>query len=226
MKINKQYEYPKLERVTFDDGKRFYRTPEGDELNSVTTILSATKDSSGLDKWRDFVGNTKADEIVRNAVNIGTIMHFYLENWIAGTEVTPKTNHIHKMAHKLATKIWDYGLKDQLDEVWGIEEHLYYPKLYAGTGDLIGVYNGKPSIMDFKSSRKMKKLEYLQDYGCQLAAYAMAHNTLFDTEINQGVIFMSSYEDDDYQTFVFRDSTFEQFKDQWVVRLSSFLESL
>ena len=62
--------------------------------------------------------------------------------------------------------------------------------LYAGTTDCIGLWNGKLAILDFKQTNKPKKREWVDDYFCQLTAYAQAHNEMFDTEINTGVILM------------------------------------
>jgi putative transcriptional regulator len=87
-----------------------------------------------------------------------------------------------------------------VSEVWGSEINLYYPELYAGTTDLIGVYRGEPAIMDFKQSRKLKKAEWVEDYYLQLVAYAEAHNKLFNTQIRHGSIFICT-QNNEYQTF-------------------------
>ena len=83
------------------------------------------------------------------------------------------------------------GLGD-LEEVWGTEVTLYYPGLYAGATDVVGIYNGRESIIDFKQTNKPKQSEWISDYFTQLAAYAMAHNYVYGTKIQSGVILMCS----------------------------------
>ena len=78
-----------------------------------------------------------------------------------------------------------------MEEIWGSEITLYYPGLYAGATDLCGIYEGRESIIDFKQSNKPKRREWIEDYFVQLAAYAMAHNHVYDTKIQSGVILMS-----------------------------------
>jgi len=107
---------------------------------------------------------------------------------------------IGQKARAMAQVIIDEGLKD-IDEIWGSEVHLYYPGKYAGTTDMVGLYKGRPAIIDFKQTNKPKKREWVQDYLMQLAAYAHAHNKIFDTEIDQGVVLMCS-----------RDLTFQRFE--------------
>jgi len=103
-------------------------------------------------------------------------------------------------AEKMAKKIIEEAGSD-ITEVYGSEVHLYYPNKYAGTADMIALYKGKPAIIDFKQTNRPKKREWIQDYLMQLAAYAQAHNALFNTEIEQGVILMCS-----------RDLTFQRFE--------------
>ena len=99
------------------------------------------------------------------------------------------------------------GLGD-LGEVWGTEVTLYYPGLYAGQTDVVGIYNGRESIIDFKQTNKPKQREWIDDYFTQLAAYAMAHNTIYGTNIQQGVILMCS-KDGFFQKFEVSDKEFQ-----------------
>ena len=103
-------------------------------------------------------------------------------------------------AEKMAKKIIEEAGAD-ITEVYGSEVHLYYPNKYAGTADMIALYKDKPTIIDFKQTNRPKKREWIQDYLMQLAAYAQAHNALFNTEIEQGVVLMCS-----------RDLTFQRFE--------------
>jgi genome maintenance exonuclease 1 len=92
----------------------------------------------------------------------------------------------------MATRIIEEYLDPNLDEWWGSEVGLFYPELYAGTTDLVGVFAGVPSIIDFKQTNKPKKTEWIEDYFLQAAAYAAAHNVVHNTNIRQGVILMCS----------------------------------
>jgi len=203
-----RYEYPIYEKETQASGQREYMTPTGG-LPSVTTILSATKDMSGLDKWRAFVGDAKADEIIRIAVTAGNLMHESVENFIERQPRKNGSNHIHKLARSMADRIINEGLCN-VDEVWGVEIPLYFPHAYAGTTDLVGVYNGKPAIMDHKNSKKIKKRSWIEDYFIQGALYAEAHNELYGTDIRQIVIFMAS-RDHEYKTFVVEGDKYDEY---------------
>ena len=91
----------------------------------------------------------------------------------------------------MAKRIIESGRGD-LEEVWGQEVTLYYPGLYAGATDIVGIYEGQPAIIDFKQTNKAKKREWISDYFCQLGAYCMAHNYVYNTKIQSGIILMCS----------------------------------
>ena len=110
-----------------------------------------------------------------------------------------------------------------MSEVWGSEVSLYYPELYAGTTDLVGVYKGAPAIMDFKQARKLKKKEWVEDYFLQLVAYAEAHNKIFDTQINQGRIFICT-QNNQYQTFEI--DNYEHWVGQWYSKLEQYYKKI
>lgn len=215
-----KFEYPSLHQQTHSSGNRKYLTPEGESLPSVTTILSQTGDKSGIEQWRERVGDAEADRVVKEAVNLGSLMHTHLECHILKEERPTGNNLVRKMAREMADIIIDRGLVD-VDEFWGIERALYYPELYAGTADVIGTYKGQPAIMDFKSAKKIKKEEWVQDYYCQLAAYSLAHNELFNTKIKTGVIFMCD-RNYDYKTFVVEGPKFVKACDDWHRRLDEY----
>lgn len=221
--ITPRHKYHELERVTHKNGKRYYVSPEEDKLSSVTTILGATKDSKGLQEWRNWVGDKEADRIVKEAVGLGSLMHEHLENWMQGIPRPGGTNLVRKMATDMADTIINRGLVN-VDEVWGIEEILYYPKLYAGTADLIGVHKGEPAIMDYKTARKMKKPEHVVDYYCQGAAYCLAHNELFGTNLRKVVLFMVTRECE-YKEWVLEGEEFDAIEKQWIERLHTFYKN-
>ena len=189
-RINK-FKYPKSMRSLID-GKRHYDIKE-EKLPSVTTILSATQSDEkrkSLADWRARMGPQYADRVKDLAAMRGTAMHRYLEAFIDGTGHKDLTS-IGREAEGMAKRIIESGL-GELDEVWGQEVTLYYPGLYAGATDIVGVYEGQPAIIDFKQTNKPKKREWITDYFCQLGAYCMAHNYVYGTKIQKGVILMCS----------------------------------
>ena len=191
MKFNRKYNYPKSMRSLID-GKRHYDIGN-DKLPSVTTILSATQSDEkkkSLADWRARMGAQSADRIRDVSAMRGTAMHRYLEAFIDGTGHKYLTS-IGKEAEPMARKIIESGLGD-LEEVWGQEVTLYYPGLYAGATDIVGIYEGQPAIIDFKQTNKPKKREWISDYFAQLGAYCMAHNYVYGTKIQSGVILMCS----------------------------------
>jgi genome maintenance exonuclease 1 len=191
MKRIKKFNYPKSMRSLID-GKRHYDIDQ-EKLPSVTTILSATQSEEkrkSLADWKARMGPQYADRVKDLAAMRGTAMHRYLEAFIDGTGHKDLTS-IGKEAEGMAKKIIESGL-GELDEVWGQEVTLYYPGLYAGATDIVGVYEGQPAIIDFKQTNKPKKREWISDYFCQLGAYCMAHNYVYGTKIQKGVILMCS----------------------------------
>jgi hypothetical protein len=216
-----RYPYDQIKRVT-TEGRRHYATPDGRQVPSVTTILSATKDMTHLNAWKKRIGEVEAQRIATESANIGTVMHRSLEKHVLGQDRTPGSNLIQQKAHAMANVIIEHGLKG-VTEVWGSEINLYYPELYAGTTDLVGVYNGKPFIGDFKQARKLKKKEWVEDYFLQLVAYAEAHNKLFDTDIRTGRIFICTQKNE-YQTFEIDD--YDKWSDQWYRRVEQYYKSI
>ncbi|RYD49553.1 MAG: hypothetical protein EOP83_25015, partial [Verrucomicrobiaceae bacterium] len=173
MRINPLYNYPVLQRVTNADGTRFYSDPtDGYPLPSVTTILSGTSDKTAINEWVQAVGQKVADRTRIEATNLGTLMHTNIENHIMGIPRPGGMHPIRQQASKMADQIIQHGLC-HVDEVWGQEVGMYYPGLYAGTTDLVGVHRGEPAIMDHKSAKKLRTREMIDDYMDQMCAYAL-----------------------------------------------------
>ncbi len=211
MKWNKKFIYPKSTRSLIN-GKRHYDIGTNEKLPSVTTILQATQSEEKrkkLAEWRERQGAQAADRIKDIAALRGTSMHTYLEGYITDQRHLDLTA-LGKEAGRMANIIIRSGLGD-LEEIWGTEVTLYYPGLYAGATDVAGIYNGRESIIDFKQTNKPKRREWIEDYFIQLAAYAMAHNHVYDTQIQQGVILMCS-KDGFFQKFVVSDKEFKEYK--------------
>jgi len=221
--IIEKFKYKALERATVD-GSRKYATPDGEKLPSVTTILDATKSEESkqaLANWRRRVGHAKAQEITTEAAGRGTRMHKWLEDYIkTGIMGEPGSNPYSIQSHLMARSIIDQGLS-KCNEFWGTEVSLYFPKIYAGTTDLVGLHEGSEAIMDHKQTNKPKKREWIEDYFVQLAAYANAHNEVYGTKIRKGVIFMCSAANE-YQEFILEGADFDTYTDKWFNRVEQY----
>ncbi len=208
--------------------KRVYQTPDGETLPSVTTILSFTKDMTHLNEWKKRIGEGKANQITREAANVGTSVHSNLERFVAGLPRQPGNNPVHVKANVMADLIIEQGLSN-VDEIWAMEQSLYFPGLYSGTTDLVGVYKGNPAVMDYKQSNKPKKQEWIEDYYLQLTAYILAHNEVYGTDIQEGHIFMCVRGDDPmkiggelYQQFDLWPKDFRKYQDLWLNKVEEF----
>jgi hypothetical protein len=223
MYIPNKYLYESIKRVDTPEGRR-YATPDGQKLPSVTTILSATAPQEkkiALQEWRNRVGHKKAQEITTEAAGRGTRMHKWLENYIKnGATGEPGTNPYSVQSHRMAQTIISEGLS-HCTEFWGTEVPLYFPKIYAGTTDLVGIHDNSEAIMDHKQTNKPKKREWIEDYFLQLAAYANAHNEVHGTKIRKGVIFMCSA-DNIYQEFIIEGNEFDSWSDKWFQKLEQY----
>jgi hypothetical protein len=216
----KKFEYKPINRKSID-GKRLYECPDGNAVASVTTILDKTKDKTHLMEWRKRVGEKKAQEIVTEAAGRGTRMHKFLEVYVeTGVMPEPGTNPYSIQARKMAERIREEALKD-LHEAWGQEINLFFPKIYAGTTDLVGIYKGNHCIMDYKQTNKPKKKEWVEDYYLQMVAYAEAHNEVHGTDIREGHIFMCS-QDFIYQQFDLWPDEYDHWKNLWWRRVEQY----
>ena len=222
-----KFTYTSINRESVD-GRRLYATPDGFRVPSVTTILDRTKPAEAreaLANWKKAVGEKKAQEIVTEAANRGTRMHTYLEHYIKGETLRETvTNPFAQQSLDMARIVIDKGLSN-VNEVWGCEVPLFFPELYAGTTDCVGLHNGDEAILDFKQTNKPKKLEWIDDYFLQLTAYALAHNEVHGTNIRKGVILMCS-KDYQYQEFVLEPKDFDMWTDRWCSRVSEYYKQM
>jgi len=221
--VPNKYPYADLKKESVN-GSRKYVAPNGSKLPSVTTILEATKPEEkkkALLEWRRRVGEQKAKEITTEAAGRGTRMHKFLENHVkTGVMGDPGKNPYSIQSHGMAQVIVERGLSN-CQEFWGTEVSLYFPEVYAGTTDLVGVHDGSEAIMDHKQTNKPKKREWIDDYFLQLAAYALAHNEVFNTNIRKGVVFMCSA-DNQYQEFILEGLDFDKYVALWYERLEQY----
>tara|TARA_Y100000590_G_scaffold63391_1_gene68026 strand:+ start:58 stop:744 length:687 start_codon:yes stop_codon:yes gene_type:complete len=223
MKWNNKFNYPKSSR-SIEDGLRKYLF--GDyKLPSVTSILQATKseeDKASLELWRNRVGHKEANKIKNEASSRGTSMHSYIEDFLRG-RINDSFFESNEQYKNMAKEIIDRGIKGKLEEIYGMETTLYYPKKYAGTADLVGVYQGKQSIIDFKQANKPKKSDYIQDYFLQLGAYTLAHNVVYDSNITSGIILLCTV-DNLFQDFKIENEELLMYQNLFLGRLKKFNE--
>ena len=217
MKKNTKYTYVRGSSTT-DQGSRTYDF-DGKKLPSVTTILGKTKDQAFLDRWKAKVGYEEAERIKNHASKRGTSMHKFLEKHISGTGYDDLTE-IGVQAKPMAQKIIDTGLKP-ITEYYGSEVTLHYPGLYAGSTDLVCFHNNKETIVDFKQSNRPKKIEWIKDYYLQIAAYAMAHDCMYHSNIEQGIIMICT-PDLYYQEFKFDGAEMREYRHKFLERLNQY----
>ncbi len=220
MKWNKLYKYPKSSRSLIE-GNRHYDI-SNEKLPSVTTIISLTQSEEkkqSLEQWRKRVGEQEADNIKNTAAARGTLMHSFLEYYVRGDKLLDLSDE-GQVASGMGQVIIDQGLKD-MEEVWGSEVTLFYPGLYAGSTDLCGIYSGRESIVDFKQTNKPKKREWIDDYFVQLGAYAMAHDVVYKTCIDQGVVLMCS-KDKYFQKFTSNGKEFTRYKHKFLAKVDQY----
>lgn len=229
-----KFNYESLRREMIN-GQRNYVTPSGSYLPSVTTILEATKSEEkkqSLNEWRKKIGYEKAQKITTEAANRGTKMHLYLEHYVKDGQLKQKPSNIfHHASWHMAERVINEGLSN-CNEFWGLEVPLYFPQIYAGTTDCVGIHNGIESIIDFKQTNKPKKREWIEDYFLQLCAYANAHNEVHETKINRGVIMMcvKPVEDNNgliieppvYQEFILEGDEFKHYENKWWHRVEEY----
>ena len=216
-----KFNYPKLERVDTEIG-RHYRDSNNNLVPSVTTVLSGTSDNKdGIEKWRKKVGDSEADRIMKQSTDIGTAVHEAIEKFLGNNDwdhFQDTSDQI--MARKMTSKFVDLGL-NKISQVWGLEVGLILDNLYAGTADCVGTDGDVPSLIDFKTARRIKKREWIEDYFLQGCAYANAHNVMFNTEIRQIVILMVD-RDLMFKEFIVKSDEFSFLTEKWKKRLITF----
>jgi len=225
IKWNKKFKYPESIRSLINDERHYDIGQE--KLPSVTTILQATQSDEKkkiLEDWKNRVGADNAENIKNEAANRGSIMHRIIESHLLGQRHADLSDQ-GMLAGTMAQTIIDEGLEGSMNEIWGTEITLYYPKLYAGASDLAGIYEGRESIMDFKQSNRPKQKAWITDYFLQLAAYATAHNQVHGTSINSGTILMCT-KDNYFQKFTVQGVEFQQFMWDWLRRVDLYYNNL
>ena len=223
MKWNNKYNYPKSTRSIIH-GSRHYAVNQ-ESLPSVTTILKATESEekkAKLAEWKERGGFKQAEIIKQEASSRGSSMHDYLEKFLLG-KLNMDLLGDNTREKMMADQIIENGLRNKLEEIWGCEATIYYPGKYAGAADCIGVYENKETIIDFKQSNKPKKDEWIEDYYLQCAAYGLAHNTVYGSNISQAVILLCT-KDNMFQRFIIDGEKFNDYQKKFLLKVEQFYE--
>lgn len=192
-------EIPNLESKTFDDGKRYYVTPEGNKYPSVTTVIGASK-SHIIQEWRKRVGDQEANRISRQSSSRGTNFHTLCEKYLRGESLKCTMPDALEMFYSVKPI-----LNEHVTDVWYQEQALYSDKLkMAGRVDLIAHWDGILSIIDYKTSRKIKNRDDIKDYFWQETSYALMLEERIGVPVNQIVTVMAVEND---SPLVFVEST-------------------
>jgi hypothetical protein len=163
--------------TTTIDGKRYYVLPNGEKFRSVTTVLDGAMDKTALYEWRKKVGEEEANKISTQAARRGTAVHSIAERYVLNEEnylrgAMPSGIDAFKGVQTL--------LDNHVDNILGIELPLYSVALKtAGRCDLIAEFDGVPSVIDFKTSRKLKKEEWIESYFLQTTVYSMMFEWIY-----------------------------------------------
>ena len=221
MKWNRKYNYPTSTRAILN-GKRHYNV-NNEKLPSVTTILKETESiekKESLAKWREKVGHQQAELITLEAKNRGSNMHHYLEMFLLGKLNLDLLgdNTIEKV---MANQIIENGLRNKLSEIWGCEATLYFPGRFAGAADVVGIYEGKSTIIDFKNSNKPRQDHWNDEYYMQISGYISAHNTVYNTSINQGVVLLCT-KDNFFQRFMIEGERLKEYQNKFFERVEQY----
>ena len=218
--LTNKYNYPQLKRIQTPKGRQYVGQDEN-PVPSVTTILSETGDKTALIAWRKRVGEAEATRISTESAGLGTKVHNALEKYILQEEYEIKGNNvISVMAKRMVDSMIEEGFCN-VDELWGTEVGLIAQGLYAGTSDAIGLHNGTPAIIDFKTAKKLKKREWIEDYFMQGCAYALAHNEMFDTDIKKIAILMVDREAK-FAEYVIEGDEFDEYCEKWANRVADY----
>ncbi len=219
--IDPKYNYSEYTRNDESTGRTYN---VGDKkIPSVTTILSGTQSEDkrkALAAWRERVGYQEATKITTQAATRGTEMHYIMEQYLNGVgylNLSKEGSLPRMMAHTIVSNL------DKLSRVYGTEVSLHYEDQWAGSSDAVGVYNGKPTIIDFKQSNKPKREEWIEDYYYQIAAYALAHKKTFG-DIKQGLICVCT-KDLLYQGFLVSEELLSEYEKKWFARVEKFYKN-
>jgi len=217
--IKNKFTYPKLKRIE-SGGTRKYSLDGKPEnaVPSVTTILGETGDKTALLEWKRRVGEAEAQRISTESAGLGTKVHNALEKYALGEEWDRfGSNHVSQLAKDMTHSMIQEGF-EKVDELWGVEVALIAEGVYAGTADAVGIHEGKQAIIDFKTAKKLKKREWIEDYFLQGSAYILAHDEMFGTNIERIAILMVD-RDAKFREYIVEGDELDHYKALWGQRV-------
>ncbi len=199
----KQFEYELLEFAELQriDGPiRLYETPEGKRYPSVTTVLGKMMDKSALETWRKRVGEEEAARVSARASTRGTNVHTMCENYVLGNDIDASMPHNMMMFNQIK-KVLD----EKVDMVRATECTLFSDHLkLAGSCDLIANYDGRLSIIDYKTSAKRKRKDWIEGYFLQASLYSYMLWEMTDILVKDIVIIIGVDDSLESQIFIER----------------------
>ena len=218
MFAHKPLELPELTRSTLPSG-RTYNTPEGNSYPSITTLLGKTSDKSFLIAWRKRIGAEKAQQITTKAANRGTAMHALCEDYVNNDELREVKNPMGDMLFKIMKPALD-----RIDNVRAQESFLYSDKLrVAGQVDCIADFDGKLTTIDYKSSSKLKREDWISDYFLQTCFYSYALYEMTGLVVEQVAILIAC-ETGDLQIFTLDKKEIMQWTGGLVERIGEYYD--
>lgn len=206
---------------TYDDIGRIYNFDDGSKYYSVTTALGVTKDGTFLEEWRKKVGEERAEAVTRLACSIGTDMHEILEYYLKNEEMDSPPS---KYSQNLANQITPF-IDKRVSRVHQVETVVYSDRFkLAGTADAIVTYANHLTVLDFKTAKRMPKIEWIYDYLCQLAIYAMMLEEMSGTKFHYGALLFAykQVKNPNREIFVKLD----KYKPKAVKRIEMFYEKI
>lgn len=207
--VHIEHDFPILKRITNDDGIRVYETPSGKAYPSVTTVTGLLK-RNDIMEWRKRVGDEQANKISSTAARRGTRVHSLCENYLLNKEVKPDYLDV-EMWRDLPQYL------NQINNIHALEAKLYSDYLeVAGTVDCVAEYDGKLSVIDFKTSSRVKESKDIKDYYMQCSAYAVAFEERTNIPVSQLVIIMAV---DEHPPLIFTEK-----RDNWIGNFKSLRE--
>lgn len=207
-------DFIELESETREDG-RFYTTPDGKVLPSVTTVLGKTKDQTHLQQWRERLGEEAAARESKRTADRGTALHLLCEKLILNQPYDLRREM--PVPVQLFTQLRPI-LQKNVNNIMAVEAPLYSEYLgVAGRVDLVAKFQGKTSIIDYKSSNKVKKREWIEDYFIQTSMYAVMFEERTGIPVPQLVILIGNEEST-------MGSVFIEKRDDWIGKAQERIE--
>src|SRR5208337_2277505 len=202
--MRKMFYHSLVETINLDcettECSRYYITPKGDRFKSVTTILGEKLNNIWLEEWRARVGSEKADRIAAKAARRGTIVHGLAERYLLNFE-----NYIEKTLpnYVISFEAIRKALDSHVGTVYAIEAPVYSTALKtAGRVDVVAEFDGILSVIDFKTSNKIKTEEKIHSYFLQTTAYSLMFEKMYNISVPQIVIIMAV--DDEPKALIFK----------------------